>query len=125
MLSMSESGRPRRGRSLVQLLILRTLYLSPMHGYKLLGEVNELLAGRRPMKTGSLYTILRRMEKAGLLESEWDEDHSRLDRRVYKLSKEGVEMLKNGRRRVEEQRRALDEMIARRALTHNNIYLVI
>ena len=112
MLSMSVSGRSRRGGSLVQLLLLRTLYLSPMHGYKLLGEVNELMAGRRPMKTGSCYTILRRMEKAGLLESEWDEESSRLERRVYKLSKEGVEMLKNGRRRVEEQKRALDEMIA-------------
>ena len=112
MLSMSMSGRSPRGGSLVQLLILKTLYLSPMHGYKLLGEVNELMAGRRPMKTGSLYTILRRMEKAGLLESEWDEDHSRLERRIYKLSKEGVEMLKDGRKRVEEQKRALDEMIA-------------
>ena len=108
---MSLSGRSPRGGSLVQLLILKTLYLSPMHGYKLLGEVNELMAGRRPMKTGSLYTILRRMEKAGLLESEWDEDHSKLERRVYKLSKEGVEMLKDGRKRVEEQKRALDGMI--------------
>ena len=95
----------------MQLLILRTLYLSPMHGYRLLGEVNKLLTGRKPMKTGSLYTILRRMEKSDLLESEWDEDSSRLDRRIYKPSKDGVEMLKDGRKRVEEQRRALDEMI--------------
>jgi len=54
---MSVSGRSRRGRSRVQLLILRTLYLSTMHGYKLLGEVNKLMAGSRSMKTGSLYTI--------------------------------------------------------------------
>lgn len=112
MLSMSVSGRSRRGGSLVQLLILRTVYLSPMHGYRLLGEVNELMAGRKPMKTGSLYTILRRMEKAGLVESEWDKDPSRLDRRIYKPSKEGVEVLKDGRKRVEEQKMALDEMIA-------------
>ena len=111
MLSMSVSGRSRSGGSLVQLLILRILYLSPMHGYRLLGEVNELLAGRRPMKTGSLYTILRRMEKAGLLDSEWEEDPSRLERRIYKPTIEGVEMLKNGRKRVEEQYRALGEMI--------------
>jgi DNA-binding PadR family transcriptional regulator len=109
---MSVSGRSRRGGSLVQLLILRTVYLSPMHGYKLLGEVNDLMVGRRTMKSGSLYTILRRMEKSGLLESEWDENPSRLDRRIYKPSKEGVEMLKDGRKRVEEQKRALDEMIA-------------
>ena len=109
---MSVSGRSHRGGSLVQLLILRTLYLTPMHGYRLLGEVNELMAGRKPMKTGSLYTILRRMEKAGLLESEWDKEPSRLERRIYKPSKEGVEMLKDGRKRVEEQKKALDEMIA-------------
>ena len=111
MLSMSVSGRSRRGGSLVQLLILRILYLTPMHGYRLLGDVNKLMVGRRPMKTGSLYTILRRMEKAGLLESEWDEESSRIGRRIYKLSKEGVEMLKDGRKRVEEQKMALDEMI--------------
>jgi len=108
---MSVFGRSRRGGSLVQLLILRILYLSPMHGYKLLGEVNKLMVGRRPMKTGSLYTILRRMEKANLLESEWDENPSNLNRRVYKPFKEGIEMLKNGRRRVEEQKRALDGMV--------------
>lgn len=108
---MSVSGRSRRGGSLVQLLILRILYLTPMHGYRLLGDVNKLMVGRRPMKTGSLYTILRRMEKAGLLESEWDEESSRIGRRIYKLSKEGVEMLKDGRKRVEEQKMALDEMI--------------
>jgi DNA-binding PadR family transcriptional regulator len=108
---MSGSGRSRRGGSWIQLLILRVLYITPMHGYRLLGEVNGLMAGRRPMKTGSLYTILRRMEKAGLLESEWDEEPSRLERRIYKPSKEGVEMLKDGRKRVEEQKMALDEMI--------------
>ena len=96
---------------MIQLLILRILYISPMHGYRLLGEINELLAGRRPMKTGSLYTILRRMEKTGLLKSEWDEKPSKLDRRIYKPSKEGIEMLKDGRKRVEEQKKALDEMI--------------
>ena len=106
------SGRARRGGSLIQLLILRILYISPMHGYRILGEVNELMAGRRPMKTGSLYTILRRMEKAGLLASEWDENPSKLDRRIYKPSMEGIEMLKNGRKRVEEQKKALDEMLA-------------
>jgi PadR family transcriptional regulator PadR len=110
MLSILGFGRSRRGGSWVQLLILRILYLTPMHGYRLLGEVNELMAGRKPMKTGSLYTILRRMEKDGLLESKWDEELSKLKRRIYRPSKEGIEILKNGRKRVEEQKRILDEM---------------
>jgi PadR family transcriptional regulator PadR len=110
MLSILGFGRSRRGGSWVQLLILRILYLTPMHGYRLLGEVNELMAGRKPMKTGSLYTILRRMEKDGLLESKWDEEPSKLKRRIYRPSKEGIEILKNGQKRVEEQKRILDEM---------------
>ena len=52
---------------MIQQLILRILYLSPMHTYKLLRELNELLTRRRPMKTGSLSTILIQMEKAELL----------------------------------------------------------
>jgi len=51
------------------------------------------------------------LEKANLLESEWDENPSKRNRRIYKPSKEGIEMLKNGRRMVEEQKRALDGMV--------------
>ena len=81
-----------------------------MHGYRLLEEVNRMLAGRRTLKPGSLYTILRRMERSGLLESEWETASNRLDRRVYRLSDKGIERLRAGRGMVEEQRRVLEEM---------------
>ncbi|RLI07085.1 PadR family transcriptional regulator [Candidatus Bathyarchaeota archaeon] len=96
--------------SWIQLLVLRVLYETPMHGYRLMQEVNRLLAGRRTLKPGSLYTILRRMEQGGLLESEWEGAQTGLDRRVYRVSERGVEMLRAGRRMVEEQRRVLEEM---------------
>lgn len=96
--------------SWIQLLVLRILHETPMHGYRLLGEVNRLMAGRRAMKPGSLYTILRRIERKGLVESEWERPQSGLDRRVYRLSEKGVEMLRAGRRMVEEQRRVLEEL---------------
>jgi PadR family transcriptional regulator PadR len=105
-------GRKGRGRGggWIQLLIFRVLYENPLHGYALIQEVNKLLAGRRPIKPGSLYTILRRMEKGDLLVSEWDKSSSRLDRRVYNLTETGIEKLKEGRLMVEEQRRIIDEM---------------
>lgn len=81
-----------------------------MHGYRLLGEVNRLLARRRTLKTGSLYTILRRMERSGLLESEWETISDRLNRRVYRLSDKGIERLRAGMGMVEEQRKVLKEM---------------
>lgn len=63
------------------------------------------------MKHGSLYTILRRMEHSGILESEWEKEPSHLDRRVYQLSELGLEKLREGKDIVEEQRRVLDEVI--------------
>lgn len=110
MLSMiSRKGRGQRG-GWIQLLILRILFETPLHGYALNELVNKLLAGRRPIKPGSLYTILRRMEKAGILISEWDVNTSRLDRRVYNLTEKGKEILVDGYFKVEEQKRILDEM---------------
>jgi len=105
----------RRGRggggTWIQLLILRIIYETPLHGYQLIEKMNEFMSGRRPLKPGSLYTILRRMEKSGFLSSDWDRESSRLERRVYKLTEAGLKRLKNGRRMVKGQRKVLDEMM--------------
>jgi DNA-binding PadR family transcriptional regulator len=96
--------------SWLQLIILRVLYEKPLHGYKLLEEVNHLLAGRRKIKSGSLYTILRRMEQSGLLDSNWEKKSDGLDRRVYNLTEKGVEVLREGKSMIENQRRVLEDM---------------
>ena len=111
MLSMAGRRGRGQGGTWIQLLILRIIYEMPLHGYLLIEKMNELLAGRRPIKPGSLYTILRRMEKSGLLSSDWDRESSRLKRRVYTLTDAGLERLKNGRRMVMGQRKVLDEMM--------------
>ena len=99
------AGRTGRGSkgTWIQLLILRTLYENQLHGYALIEKINSFQSGRRPIQPGSLYTILRRMEKDGLLESSWDDANSRLNRRVYKLSESGVQRLKDGRTMVRNQ----------------------
>jgi len=96
--------------SWLQLMVLRVLYDKPLHGYKLLQEVNTFLAGRRKLKPGSLYTILRRMEHSGLLDSIWEKKSTGLDRRIYNLTDEGVDMLRQGKSMIEEQRKVLEEM---------------
>ncbi len=111
MLSMAGRSGRGQGGTWIQLLILRIIYETPLHGYRLKEKMNELLAGRRPIKPGSLYTILRRMEKSGFLSSDWDRESSRLERRVYKLTETGLERLKNGRRMVMSQKIVLDEMM--------------
>ena len=105
----SRMGRGRGG-TWIQLLILRILYETPLHGYALIERLNSFQAGRRPIKSGSLYTILRRMENDDLLESLWDEESSRINRRVYTLTDFGKQRLKDGRTMVENQIAILTEM---------------
>ena len=99
----------RRG-SWLQLIVLRVLYQQQLHGYRLLREINTLLTGRRPLKLGSLYTILRRMEHAGILESIREHRDHGLDRRLYSMTPKGHEMLRDGQILVKEQQKVLDEM---------------
>ena len=91
----------------VQFLILRVLYEKPMHGYQLMEELEErgcVLPHR--LESGAVYTILRRMEARGLLKSEWEKAESSRDRRIYKVTEEGVQALKMG----------LETMVKRKAL---------
>lgn len=99
-----------REGSWLQLIMLRILYEHQLHGYKLLEEIDTFLAGRRKLKLGSLYTILRRMEKTGLLDSSWERGNRGLNRRIYTLTEKGVERLRHGKLVVENQRKVLEEM---------------
>lgn len=75
----------RRGSVLLAcLLILRT----PGYGYGLLEELEE--AGV-DVDANTLYPMLRRLEKQGLLASEWDTDGAR-PRKYYSTSAQGMEL---------------------------------
>lgn len=63
----------------------------PLYGYSL---VERLTAEGMDIDRNTLYPLLRRLEKQGLLESEWNVEESR-PRRYYKLSGEGVRVLKD------------------------------
>jgi DNA-binding PadR family transcriptional regulator len=59
------------------------------YGYTLRQSLDD--AGL-PIEEGALYPLLRRLEAQGLLTSEWREDAKR-NKRFYRLSPEGVEIL--------------------------------
>lgn len=60
----------------------------PQYGYSLVSLLNEKGIFVEP---GTLYPLLRRLEKQGLLESKWDTNESR-PRKYYLLSKTGTEV---------------------------------
>lgn len=58
-------------RGSLDLLILKTLSLSVMHGWGISQRVQQMSSGEFAMNQGSLYPALQRLEKTGLITSEW------------------------------------------------------
>jgi len=99
---------PERGW--IQFLIMRVLYEKPMHGYQLLEEIEERSCGCHKLESGSIYTLLRRMEERGLLESTWEKVEGNPDRRVYRLTSKGVEALRMGLESIVKRKRLFDDL---------------
>jgi PadR family transcriptional regulator PadR len=100
---------PERGW--IQFLLLRVLYEKPTYGYQLLDELEERSCGCHRLETGSIYTLLRRMEHRGLLESEWTRSETTgPERRVYKVTEKGTEALKSGLESIAKRKTMMDDL---------------
>jgi PadR family transcriptional regulator PadR len=73
----------------LDMLILKTLALEPMHGYGVAVRIQQISKDVLRINQGSLYPALRRLEKRGLIEAEWGESENNRRARFYKLTKSG------------------------------------
>ncbi len=55
----------------LDMLILKTLVLEPLHGWGISQRIRQLSGGVFEANSGSLFPAFRRLERAGLLECEW------------------------------------------------------
>jgi PadR family transcriptional regulator PadR len=76
-------------RGSLDLLILKALSLSAMHGWGISQRVQQLSTGEFAMNQGSLYPALQRLEKSGLISSEWDVTDNNRQARYYELTAAG------------------------------------
>ena len=58
-------------RGTLDLLILKTLMLEPMHGWGVSARIQQFSRGILEVNQGSLYPALQRLEQKGWVESEW------------------------------------------------------
>jgi DNA-binding PadR family transcriptional regulator len=58
-------------RGTLEMLILKTLALEPMHGYGVGLRIEQISGGLFKVNAGSLLPALSRMERAGDVKSEW------------------------------------------------------
>jgi len=77
----------------LEMMILQSLRLKPMHGYALVKHIQQVSDDLLQVEEGSLYPALQRMLKAGLLESEAGISAKGRPTRIYRLTEAGVRHL--------------------------------
>ena len=76
-------------RGSLDLLVLKTLSLAPMHGWGISQRVQQLSKGILEVNQGSLYPALQRLEKDGLISSDWGTTENNRRARYYELTSAG------------------------------------
>ena len=76
-------------RGSLDLLVLKTLSLAPMHGWGISQRVQQMSDGVLEVNQGSLYPALQRLEKEGLIRSDWGTTENNRRARYYALTAAG------------------------------------
>ena len=79
----------------LDMLILKTLSLGPMHGFGIARRVEQVSRGVFKMNPGSLLTALQRLERAGWLDAEWRQTENSRRAKFYTLTRRGRKQLEN------------------------------
>lgn len=88
----------------LDLLILKSLSLEPMHGFGVARRIEQISRGVFKINPGSLMVAFQRMERAGLLDAEWRQTENSRRAKYYTLTRAGRKQL--GVETADWQRRA-------------------
>ncbi|MEP6618542.1 MAG: PadR family transcriptional regulator [bacterium] len=83
-----------RLRGTLELLVLRTLTWGPRHGYAIARWLEDSTKATIRVEEGSLYPALYRMEKRGLVASDWQTSELGRPAKFYRLTPAGRRQLK-------------------------------
>lgn len=107
----TEETAPALPKSFLRPCLLLLLREQPAHGYELLERLRPLgFAGDDP---GGLYRALRSLESGGLVRSAWEPSRTGPDRRIYELTRAGMEELHLRSKALLRARSTLDVFLSR------------
>src|SRR5919107_3267078 len=78
----------------LDLLILKAVSLGQLHGYGVLLRVQQMTQGSLTVEQGALYPALYRLERQGLLDTEWGTSENNRRAKYYTLTTAGRKRLK-------------------------------
>ncbi len=87
-----------KGSDLVQgtldMLILKTLALEPLHGYGVALRIEQISKGVFRVNPGSLFPAFRRLEREGWIKPDWRPTENNRRAKYYQLTERGRKQLK-------------------------------
>jgi PadR family transcriptional regulator PadR len=78
----------------LDLLILKTVSLGPLHGYGVLLRIEQISGGALLVEQGALYPALYRLEEKGLLATKWGTSENNRRAKYYTLTGTGEKRLR-------------------------------
>jgi PadR family transcriptional regulator len=87
------SDRPDLLQGTLELLVLKTLALEPMHGWGIAQRIQQLSKNTFLVTQGSLYPALQRMKRRGWIASSWQTTENNRRARYYELTSAGKQQL--------------------------------
>jgi len=96
----------------LELLVLKTLTLEPMHGWGISQRIRQMSRDVLQVTQGSLYPALQRMKTKGLIRSEWRLTENNRRARYYMLTRAGERALAEERRKWERSSGAVNLVLA-------------
>jgi transcriptional regulator len=95
----------------LEMLILRTLTLEPMHGYGIGTRLTQISAGVLQVNGGSLFPALARLQRDGLIKGEWRSTENSRRAKYYSITGSGRARLKRETRDWEIQSDAIGRVL--------------
>ncbi|MQA89401.1 MAG: PadR family transcriptional regulator [Gemmatimonas sp.] len=95
----------------LELLVLKTLSLEPMHGWGIAQRIEQMSSGIFEVSQGSLYPALQRMKNRGLIKSEWRVTKNNRRARYYLLTPAGHRQLQAESRAWERSSGAVNQVL--------------
>src|SRR3954471_18798822 len=87
----------------LDLLILRTLSLEPLHGWAVSERIQQISSDVLRVQQGSLYPALHRLERRGWIKAKWGTSDNNRRAKFYELTR-------SGRQQLEIQRTAWEKL---------------
>lgn len=95
----------------LDMLILKTLVLEPMHGYGIGVRIEQISRGVFRVNAGSLFPAFRRLERGGLIKGEWRSTEHHRRAKYYALTSRGHAVLNQTTREWEAQTAAIARIL--------------